>query len=88
MRMTNVRLHGFLSNSLSHSTVQASVSSCPLYRELSLLEQNAAWRSRGQVKVKFPPFSVEFGTNAYPLKSLSGVLDGVSDATVKSQRPR
>lgn len=31
---------------------------------------------------------VKFGTNAYPLKSLPGVLDSMSDATVKSQWPR
>lgn len=34
------------------------------------------------------PSLVKFGTNAYPLKSLSGVLDCVSNATVKSQWPR
>lgn len=31
---------------------------------------------------------VKFGTDANPLKSLSGVLDGVSNATVQSQWPR
>lgn len=37
---------------------------------------------------KSSPSLVKFGTNAYPLKSLSGVLDSVSNATVKSQWPR
>lgn len=84
--MTNVGPHQILSNShfTQHSSHLCCLVSCIVF--FSHLTVNENWRSSEQVKGN--PSLVEFGTNAYPLKSLSGVLDCVSDATVKSQWPR
>ena len=85
MRMTNVRLLEFLIQ--LHFTQRSRRQCCPvsctaeIHRVVSSAV-NEAWRSSEQVKVKSLLFLVKFGTDANPLKSLSGELDRVSNAAV------
>lgn len=54
-----------------------------LYRRNHGFASQVQWAGRNPESSE----SVQFGTYSNPLKGLSRVLNGVSDATVKSQRP-